>query len=289
MKDANMTVAGSSRDQAATIGNILVDTALSQGCAVFAWHEDEPQCVGERNYHHIRISDMPADGPFFQADVLADIESTGQWAVTPLDDIDSSGMKDFPTKDRIENHRLVTFLENQESRFGRLAWQIEYAIAPVYSAIEDRIKKTKTKTARQRARIAWSAEDIFLPCLADTPVVIVLGQRPGPACSERPRAHMDDYLLGICAGKGKTARMVLMPQNAEDAFYKTILSFQLADMHRAPVIISAEPMVVESLFSIGEIDPWRQSLFAYLSDPEKIKCRVTNDNLSLKQIPLTKV
>jgi 2-oxoglutarate/2-oxoacid ferredoxin oxidoreductase subunit alpha len=395
MKDANITVAGSTRDQATTIGNILIDTALSQGCAVFAWHEDEPQCVGGRNFHHIRISDMPVDGPFFQADVLADIESTGQWAVTTLDNIYSSGRKEFPTKDQIETHqiaggivanaevlgavtavigidfytlirrlsrhftqigneaisgvqaaaergfaiaagksksvlkyrlpvkkqrfigftgndaialgaayagcryiyafpmtppnRLVTFLEKQESWFGRFARQIECALAPVYSAIDDKIKKTKPKTVQQRARIAWSAEDIFLPCLADTPVVIVLGHRPGSICSQRPGVHTDDSLLGICAGKGKTARMVLTPQNAEDAFYKTILSFQLADIYHAPVIISAEPMVAESFFSIGEIDPWRQSLFAYLSEPAKIKYRMATKNIPLKPINSGKV
>jgi 2-oxoglutarate/2-oxoacid ferredoxin oxidoreductase subunit alpha len=395
MKDAKITIAGSTRDQATTIGNILVDTALSQGCAVFAWREDGPKRFGGKSYHHIRISDMPADGPFFQADVLADLESGGQWAVTPLDDVDSSGMKRFPTKDQIENHqiaggifasaellgavsavsgidfytlihhlarhfshigkeaisgaqaaaekgyaiaagtsknvlkcrlpvrkqryigftgndaiamgaafagcrfiysypmtptnRLVTFLENQKGRFGRFDREIKYALAPLYSVIDHNTKQTKTKISRQRNGFAWTAEDIFLPCLADTPVVIVLGHRPGALYSNHPRAQMEDYLLGICAGKGKTARMVLTPQNAEDAFYKTVLSFQLADMHHAPVIISADPMVAESLFSVGEIDPRRQSLFAYLSDPEKIKCRVTNDNLSLKPIPLTKV
>lgn len=385
MKDSNITIAGATRDQTKTIGNILVDSALSQGFAVFAWREDEPRRFGGKNYHHIRISDLPADRPFSRADVLADIESTGQWAVTPLEDIDSSGMKRFSTKDQIQNYpsaggifasaellgavsavigidfytlihhlarhfahidkeaiscaqsaaekgyaiaggkakgvqksrlpirkqryiaftgndaitmgaayagcqfvysfpmassnRLVTFLEKQDSLFGSLARQIEYAIAPFYSAIFDNIKKkTQSKNAQQRAGFAWTAEDIFLPCLADTPVVIVLGQQTGTGCSKRQRPHTDDYLLGICAEKGKTARMVLTPQNAEDAFYKTILSFQLADKHHAPVIIFADPMVSDALFSVGEIDPRRQSLFAYLSDPEKIKCRVANKN-----------
>lgn len=387
MKDKNITIAGATRDQATTIGNILIDTALSQGCAVFAWQEDEPERFGRKNYHHIKISDIPPAGPFSLADVFVDLESTGQWAVTTRDDIDSCEMKRFPAKDRIENHqitggifanaellgavsavigmdlytlihqlagnfahigdesvsgiqaaaergyafaagkakdfpkrclpvrkqryigftgndaiamgaayagcrfiyscpvkpsnRLITFFEKQESRFGKFARRMGYAITPIHSADNGGIKKKDVKTARQHNGFGWTAEDIFLNCLADTPVVIVLGQRPGADRGTRTLPHKDDYPHWILTGKGKTSRAILIPKNAEDAFYKTILSFQLADMHQAPVIIVTDPMVAESLSSVGEIDPGRQTLFSYLSDPEKIKFRMENINISL--------
>lgn len=387
MKDKNITIAGATRDQATTIGKILIDTALSQGCAVFAWQEDAPERFGRKNYHHIRISDIPPAGPFSLADVFVDLESTGQWAVTTRDDIDSSDMKRFPAKDRIENHqitggifanaelsgavsavigidfytlihqlaanfahigdesvygiqaaaergyvfaaekakdlqkqclpvrkqryigftgndaiamgaayagcrfiyscpvkpsnRLITFFEKQESRFGKFARRMEYAITPIHSADNGGINKKDVKTARPRNGLKWTAEDIFLNCLADTPVVIVLGQRSGADRGTRALPHKDDYLPGILIGKGKTSKIIMIPKNAEDAFYKTILSFQLADAHQKPVFILADPMVAESLFSVGEIDPGRQTLFAYLSDPEKIKCRMEKINVSL--------
>jgi hypothetical protein len=44
-------------------------------------------------------------------------------------------------------------------------------------------------------------------------------------------------------------------------------------MHQTPVIIAADPMVAESLSCISELDPVREMLFSFLSDPEKIKSR----------------
>jgi 2-oxoglutarate/2-oxoacid ferredoxin oxidoreductase subunit alpha len=387
MKDKNITIAGATRDQATTIGNILIDAALSQGCAVFAWQEDAPERFGRKNYHHIRISDIPPAGPFSLADVFVDLESTGQWAVTTRDDIDSSDMKRFPAKDRIENHqitggiftnaellgavsavigidfytlihqlagnfahigdqslsgiqaaaergyafaagkardfpkrclpvrkqryvgltgndaiamgaayagcrfiyscpvkssnRLITFFEKKESRFGKFARRMECAVTPIYSADNGGIKKKEVKTVRQRTGLKWKAEEIFLNCLADTPAVIVLGQRPQKDRGTRPLPRKEDYPPKILTGKNKTSRAVLIPENAEDAFYKTILSFQLTDAHQKPVFILADPMVAESLFSVGEIDAGRQTLFAYLSDPEKIKYRMENINIML--------
>jgi hypothetical protein len=51
-------------------------------------------------------------------------------------------------------------------------------------------------------------------------------------------------------------------------------------MHQTPVITAADPMVAESLSCIGEIDPARESLFSYLSDPAKIKSRTGHMNFS---------
>lgn len=388
MKDVKTTIAGPAKDQVTSIGNILIDTALAQGCAVFAWQENSPKHIGRKNYYHIGISDRPLDGPFSRADVLVDLGSAGQWAITIRDDIDSSGMKPLPAKDRLENHpittqnsanaellgavsvaigmdfhtlthqltrhfatahddsasgvqaaakrghaiasgkvrnipkrrlpvgkqryigftgndaiamgaayagcrfiyscpttppdRMVTFFEKQESRFGRFVRQIEYFDTQINPVNNDGIKSVdSTKSGLRRKGFEWSEGDMFFDHLADTPVVVVLGQRPGTVRDNRAKTHTDDCLSRICVGKGKTSRMVLIPENAEDAFYQMIMSFQLADMHQAPVIIIADPMVAESLSCIGEIDPVRQTLFSYLSDPEKIKFRMENINVSL--------
>jgi 2-oxoglutarate ferredoxin oxidoreductase subunit alpha len=388
MKDVKITIAGSAKDQVASIGNILIDTALAQGCAVFAWQENGPKHIGRKNYYHIEISDRPLDGPFSRADVLVDLGSAGQWAITIPDDIDSSGMKPLPANDRLENHpittqisanaellgavsvaigmdfytlthqltrhfatvhndcasgvqaaakrghaiasgkirnipkrrlpvgkqryigitgndaiamgaayagcrfiyscpttppdRMVTFFEKQESRFGKFARQIEHFATPINPFNSDGIKiADNTKSGLRRKRFEWSADDMFFECLADTPVVIVFGWRLGMARNKDAKNHTVDYLSEVCTGKGKTSGIVLIPKSAEDAFYKTILSFQLADIHQAPVIIAADPMVAESLSCIGEIDPVRQTLFSYLSDPEKIKCRFENINIPL--------
>lgn len=387
MKDAKITIKGSAKDQVASIGNILIDTALAQGCAVFAWQENGSKHYCRKSYYHIGISDRPPDGPFSRADVIVDLGSAGQWAITIRDDIDSSGMKPLPATDRLENHpvtnrisanaellgavsvvigmdfytlmhqlirhfatihddsasgvqaaakrghaiasdkvkgipkrrlpvakqryigltgndaiamgaayagcrfiyscpmmppdRLVTFFEKQESRFGEFARQIEHFIVPDNPSNNGGIKKANAKTTLPHKGFEWTADDMFFDHLADTPVVVVLGKRPGTARNQRTKTHTDDYLSWICAGKGKTSRMVLIPKTAEDAFYQTIMSFQLADMHQAPVFIIADPMVAESLSCIGEIDPVGQTLFSYLSDPKMVKCRMENINISL--------
>jgi len=70
MEDLNVVIAGAAGEGVQTVGEVLVETILGHGYAVFAWQEFESRIRGGQNSYTIRISEKPANAPVMGADIL---------------------------------------------------------------------------------------------------------------------------------------------------------------------------------------------------------------------------
>jgi len=70
----------------------------------------------------------------------------------------------------------------------------------------------------------------------EVPVVVTLYQRGGPSTGLPTRHEQGDLLFAIHAGHGEFPRIVLSSGDPEEAFYDSILVFNLAEKYQMPVI-----------------------------------------------------
>lgn len=70
MVDLNVVIAGAAGEGVQTIGDVLADTIMAHGYAVFAWQEFESRIRGGQNSYSIQISEEPHNAPHMSADVL---------------------------------------------------------------------------------------------------------------------------------------------------------------------------------------------------------------------------
>lgn len=105
-------------------------------------------------------------------------------------------------------------------------------------------------TATSGGGFALMVEGVSLAGMIETPLVIVLSQRPGPATGLPTRTAQEDLLFAIRAGHGEFPRIVLAPSDPQDAIELTLRAFDLADRFQIPAIILTDQFLADSSFSL---------------------------------------
>ncbi len=165
---------------------------------------------------------------------------------------------------------IITFLSKEQERLRIFTEQAEDEIAAVNMAIGASYAGVRAMTATSGGGFALMVEGVSLSGMTETPLVIILAQRPGPATGLPTRTAQGDLLFAINAGHGEFPKLVLAPADAKDAFHKTIRAFNLADKYQVPVIILTDQFLADSHFSIVDFETDKISPEFHLGDPSRI-------------------
>lgn len=93
-------------------------------------------------------------------------------------------------------------------------------------------------------------EGLSLAGIQETPIVIHLAQRPGPATGLPTRTEQADLELALYAGHGEFPRIIFAPGNFEQGFYLTKKAFDLADKFQVPVFVLTDQFYIDSFYSV---------------------------------------
>ena len=99
-------------------------------------------------------------------------------------------------------------------------------------------------------------EGLGMTGMTETPVVIMLAQRPGPSTGLPTYSGQGDLRFVIHASHGEFPRVVIAPGDVEECFYKTVEAFNLAEKFQIPAILITDKYLVESH---GAAEPFDQS------------------------------
>ena len=97
-------------------------------------------------------------------------------------------------------------------------------------------------------------EALGLAGMTETPAVVVIAQRSGPATGLPTRTEQGDLRFVIHASHGEFPRAVFAPGNAEQAFYSMGKAFNMADTYQTPVIVLGDQHLNDSHFTVDELD-----------------------------------
>lgn len=134
---------------------------------------------------------------------------------------------------------------------------------------------------------ALMTEGISMAGIAETPVVVHLAQRPGPATGLPTRTEQGDLNLVLYAGHGEFARIILAPGNIEQAFELSAEAFDLADKYQAPVFILTDQYFVDTYYNVPSINTAAaKPKYSFLETAEGYKrYALSKDGLSPRGIP----
>ncbi|MDP3480630.1 MAG: 2-oxoacid:acceptor oxidoreductase subunit alpha [Desulfoprunum sp.] len=99
---------------------------------------------------------------------------------------------------------------------------------------------------------ALMTEGLSLAGMTETPLVVHLAQRPGPATGLPTRTEQGDLNLALYAGHGEFPRIILAPSDLEQAFSLTRQAFNLADACQVPVILLTDQYFVDSISTVPD-------------------------------------
>jgi 2-oxoglutarate ferredoxin oxidoreductase subunit alpha len=184
---------------------------------------------------------------------------------------------------------IITFLAQNEREFEVFTEQAEDEIAAVNMAIGASFAGARAMTATSGGGFALMVEAVSLAGMIETPLVMVLGQRPGPATGLPTRTAQGDLLFAVHAGHGEFSKLVLAPADVEDIFRQTVRAFNLADRYQIPVIVLTDQFLLDSVFSVEDIrlEPYAPEF--HIADPSGIddyhRYRVTETGISPRLYP----
>ncbi|MFP3880228.1 MAG: 2-oxoacid:acceptor oxidoreductase subunit alpha, partial [Dehalococcoidia bacterium] len=149
---------------------------------------------------------------------------------------------------------IMEYLAAKSENVGLVMLHAEDEIAAVNTAIGAAYAGVRSITATSGSGLCLMVEGIGLAGITEIPVVIVDGQRPGPAVGLPTRTEQGDLQFVLHAHHGDFPRAVLAPTTIEDSFWVTVRAFNLAEKYQLPVIILTDQHLASSYATVDPFD-----------------------------------
>jgi 2-oxoglutarate ferredoxin oxidoreductase subunit alpha len=189
---------------------------------------------------------------------------------------------------------ILQYFAGQSEAFNVVFEQAEDEIAAINMVLGASYAGVRALTATSGGGFSLMVESLSLAGMTETPVVIVLGQRVGPATGLPTRTEQGELEFAIHAGHGMFPRVVFAPGTAEEAFYLTVKAFNLAEQYQVPVILLTDTYLsdtyVTAEFDLSKVTVERGD---FLSDEEAhalgryryMRHKLTSSGVSPRVIP----
>lgn len=182
---------------------------------------------------------------------------------------------------------VLTSLAKYSKDFPIIVEQVEDEVSAVNMALGAWYAGARALVTTSGGGFALMVEGISLAGMIETPLVIHLAQRPGPATGLPTRTEQGDLNFALYSGHGEFPRIILAPGNVEDAFFLTNQAFYLADKYQVPVIILTDQHLVDSYYNIKpfDLEKIKTDQFVVKSSSDYKRYRITKDGISPRAIP----
>src|SRR6056297_1009432 len=141
---------------------------------------------------------------------------------------------------------VLTYLAKKGKDFDVLVEQAEDEIAALNMVIGSWYAGGRALATTSGGGFALMQEAVSLAGVSETPCVVHIAQRPGPATGMPTRMEQGDLNLTVYAGHGEFARIVVAPGNLKDGIELTQKAFYLADKYQVPAFILTDQFYVDS-------------------------------------------
>jgi 2-oxoglutarate ferredoxin oxidoreductase subunit alpha len=135
---------------------------------------------------------------------------------------------------------VQAFIAKYADECGVIFEQAEDEIAALNMALGASYAGAKSMVATSGSGFALMEEAVGLSGMIETPVVIYIGMRPGPAVGLPTRTAQEDLDMAIYAGPGEFARAIFAPGTLEDAYILSHHAFELSEKYQIPVFILSD-------------------------------------------------
>jgi len=179
------------------------------------------------------------------------------------------------------------FLTQHSKEFDIITDQSEDEISAINMAIGAWYAGARGMVATSGGGFALMVEGLSLASMIETPVVIHLGQRPGPATGLPTRTEQADLEFVLHAGHGEFPRIILTPGTMEDAFNLSQRAFDLADKYQVPVFILTDQYFLDSYYNLPSLNlsDIRNQSHVVKTNKEYKRYQLTENGISPRGIP----
>ena len=137
-------------------------------------------------------------------------------------------------------------LAGRAEKMGLVVEQAEDEIAAINMAVGAAYAGAPSLVTTSGGGFALMCEGISLAAMTETPVVVAVVQRPGPATGLPTRTAQADLEMILFAGHGEFCRAIFAPGSVEECFHLTRRAFEIAEIYQGPVFILSDQYLADS-------------------------------------------
>ncbi len=180
--------------------------------------------------------------------------------------------------------------------------QAEDELAAVNMAVGASFAGVRSLAATSGGGFSLMTEGLGLAAMTETPLVIINGQRPGPATGLPTRTAQADLLFTINASQDEFPRFVLAPGTVLETFFAVKKAFHLSDKYQVPAIVLMDQFLCDSIMTEkGKLDvdgraspktmecrkPEPDSDTAEVTEESYLRYRFSENGISERRLPGT--
>lgn len=162
----------------------------------------------------------------------------------------SAGVRFFSAYPMTPTSNLLHFMASSQFDHPLVVKHSEDEIAAINEAIGASFAGVRSMTATAGGGFALMVESVSLAGITEVPLVVVEGQRPGPATGMPTWTNQADLLYVSFTGHGEFPRIVFTPGDGQELFDLTRLAFSIAEKYHTQVYIVGDKFLLESRFSL---------------------------------------
>ncbi len=191
---------------------------------------------------------------------------------------------------------ILSTLAGYAEKTGIVVRHAEDEISVINTALGSSFAGVRSAVGSSGGGFALMVESLSFAGIAEIPIVVFLGQRPGPATGLPTWTEQGDLLFAVNAGHGEFPKIVLAPGDIEEMYQMTAVAFDLADIYQTPVIVMSDKLLAESHKSISNIKfkmwskgykPERGKIVNEIADAKYLRYKITDDGISPRLVPGT--
>jgi len=182
---------------------------------------------------------------------------------------------------------VLVFLARHGREFDLIAEQAEDEIAAVNMALGAWYAGARAMVTTSGGGLALMTEGLSLAGMIESPLVVHLAQRPGPATGLPTRTEQGDLDLALYAGHGEFPRIILAPGTICEAIDLTTRAFDLSDRFQVPVFVLTDQYFMDSYYNLVPPDLSDVEVARHVVETESgyKRYQITENGLSPRGIP----
>ncbi len=141
---------------------------------------------------------------------------------------------------------IALTLQSAADPLGLIVEQAEDEIAAINMALGASFAGAPAMVATSGGGFALMVEGVSLAAMTETPIFIVVAQRPGPATGLPTRTEQADLEFVLHAGHGEFPRAVFAPATPEECFILSRRVLYLAEKYQTPIFLLTDQYLADS-------------------------------------------
>ena len=166
----------------------------------------------------------------------------------------SAGLKFYSFYPMTPSTSIGLTLVKWAGKMGLVVEQAEDEIAAINMALGASYAGAPSMVGTSGGGFALMVEGVSLAGMTETPLVIVVAQRPGPATGLPTRTEQADLHFVLYAGHGEFPRAIFAPGSVEECFDLTRRAFSLAEKYQGPAFVLTDQFLSDSYRSVAPFD-----------------------------------